>query len=207
MAGTMARADLIADFKASLHDAGSVFNAAADGDFSRMLDVAALDLGRVHPNPLQGEITVTADVAAYAAPEGIVAYSYSAWSAGKMPKPWAANYPGPEPRVSLVGPPTARVLWFEPAPTALQVALFGTAFPIRYLGGYTIADAAAGTTVLAADRGLLILRAQAEAMRELAMRNITKPVSLRDGLSGQARNAQPSFLYAELMAEFERRAA
>ncbi len=206
MAGTMSRVDLIASFKESLHDAAGVFNAASDGDFSRILDVAALDLGRVCPNALKGSVTVAADVAEYAAPAGIVAYSYSAWSAGKMPKPWAANYPGPEPRVSLVGPPSARVLWFEPAPTALQVALFGATFPFRYLGGYTIGTAAADTTVDAADRGLLILRAQAEAMRELAVRNITKPVSLRDGLSGQARNAQPSFLYSELMAEFERRA-
>jgi hypothetical protein len=136
MAGTMSRADLIADFKASIHDAASVFTAASDGDFSRMLDVAALDLGRVRPNPLKGSITVAADTVEYAAPVGITAYSYSAWSAGKMPNPWAVNYPGPEPRVSLIGPPGARVLYFEPAPTALQVALFGATFPFRYLGGY-----------------------------------------------------------------------
>lgn len=207
MAGTMSRADLIADFKASIHDAASVFTAAADGDFSRMLDVAALDLGRVRPNPLKGSITVTAETAEYSAPAGIVAYSYSAWSAGKMPAPWAANYPGPEPRVSLIGLPGARVLYFEPAPTALQVALFGATFPFRYLGGYAIGTAAADTTVLAQDRGLLILRAQVEALREIAVRNLGKPVSLRDGLSGQARNAQPAFLYSDLMDEFERRAA
>lgn len=207
MSGTMSRADLIADFKASIHDAANIFTAPADVDFSRLLDVAALDLGRVRPNPLKGSITVAAETAEYAAPAGIVAYSYSAWSAGKTPNPWAANYPGPEPRVSLIGPPAARVLVFEPAPTALQVALFGATFPFRYLGGYTIGTAAADTTVRAEDRGVLLLRAQVEALREIAVRNLGKPVALRDGLSGQARNAQPAFLYAELMSEFERLAA
>jgi hypothetical protein len=198
------RADLIADFKASMHGAATVFDAQADGDFSRMLDTAALDLGRVRPNPLKGAISVSADVAEYAAPAGLVAYSYSAWSAGKMPNPWAANYPGPEPRVSVLVSGGARVLVFEPAPTALQIGLFGATFTFRYLGGHSIGTSAADTSVVAADRGLLILRAQAEAMREMAMRNLTKPVAMRDGLSGQARNAQPSFLYTELMTEFER---
>lgn len=205
MSGSMSRADLVADLKASINASASVFTAPGDGDFSRLLDVAALDLGRVHPNTLKGTVTVTAEVAEYAAPSGIVAYCYSAWTAGKMPPPWAQNYPGAEPRVSLVGPPSARVLWFEPAPTALQVALFGSTFQFGYLGGYVIGAAATDTTVLPADRGLLLLRAQAEAMRELAMRNIAKPVAMRDGLSGQARNAQPSHLYSELMDEFERR--
>jgi hypothetical protein len=207
MAGSMSRADLIADFKASLHDAAGVFNAAADADFSRMLDVAALDMGRVRPRQMRGSITVTAETAEYAAPAGLVAYRYDSWSAGKMPLPWEANHPGPLPRVSYVETDAGKRLVFEPAPSALMVALFGATFPFHYLAGHVIGTAAADTSVAAADRGLLLLRAQAEAMREMAMRNMNKPVQLRDGLTGVSRNSTPTFLHGALMAEFERQRA
>ncbi len=60
------------------------------------------------------------------------------------------------------------------------------------------------TTVPDEHRGLLLLRAQAEAMQELAARNIAKPVQLRDGQGGAPRNGVPAALHAQLMDAFER---
>ena len=70
-----------------------------------------------------------------------------------------------------------------------------------------LSDTAANTTILAGDRELLLLRGQAEAMRELAMRGVAKPVQLRDGLGMGPRNAHPAALYDALLCEFRERAA
>ena len=68
-----------------------------------------------------------------------------------------------------------------------------------------MADAAAQTTVPEHSRSLLLLRAQAEACRELALRNVSKPVTMRDAVGSQPRNGTPSALYQMLLAEFETR--
>ena len=52
---------------------------------------------------------------------------------------------------------------------------------------------------------LLLLRAQAEAMRELSMKNATTAYQLREGISATPKNGTPAYLYQELLAEFERR--
>ena len=58
-------------------------------------------------------------------------------------------------------------------------------------------------TVTDADEDLLLLRAQVEAMRELAARGITKPVTLRDGQSQGPRNGTPASMQGQLLAEFK----
>jgi hypothetical protein len=94
-------------------------------------------------------------------------------------------------------------LSLEPSPSAAQIAVLGSDFRYYYFARHLIDVAdAAKTTVLASERHLLLLRAQAEAMREMAMRNIAKPVALRDGISSGPRNGTPAALHAALLAEF-----
>ena len=47
------------------------------------------------------------------------------------------------------------------------------------------------------------VRAQAEAMRELAMRNVVKPQQMRDGYTSMPRNGTPAALFETLLAEFK----
>ncbi|MGC8165252.1 hypothetical protein ACP3WT_27055, partial [Salmonella enterica] len=68
-----------------------------------------------------------------------------------------------------------------------------------------IDEQASKTTISPGDRDLLILRAQAEAMREMVMRNIKKPVQQRDGLNSAPKNMTPSAFYDKLMEEWARR--
>lgn len=204
MSGSMSRDDLVADLKASLHDAANVFTAAADADYDRLFSVAARDLGRYRPLLLPGAIALTPDVLAYAAPADLIYFGHETWSTGRLPQPWERAYPGPVPRVSVVGAPGARQLIFSPAPSALLLAVLGATFGFIYHAAHGIGTNAVDTTVSAADRGALILRAQAEAMREMAIRNTGKPITRIDsGFFGTPRNGTPSHLFTMLMDEFK----
>lgn len=199
MAGSMSRADLVQSLKESLMDAAASFTAAADADFVRHLDVAAADMHRVRPRTLVGDVTIEAGVDDYAAPADIVRYKSALWGAVPRAKPWESSWPGLLPTVRLID---GNRLSFRPAPDARQIALLGAEFRFYYVAKHTIGQEAANTTIAAVDRPLLVLRAQAEAMRELAIRDSVRPVQIRDGFSGQAKNGNPAALHAMLLAEW-----
>lgn len=199
----MTRAELAEDLKASLQDAADVFNAPDGADFLRFLDKAALDFYRVRPRTLLGELTLVADQFAYEAPDDLLAYKSALWGSDRRIQPWEKHWPGRLPDVYLCEDGGVHELHFLPAPTAQQIAVLGSTYKYWYFASHQIGDTEAETTILSGQRGLLLLRAQAEAMREMAMRNIGKPVQMRDGVSSGPRNGTPAALYAALMKEFE----
>lgn len=201
----MGESELVADLKASLGDAGKVFTAPADADYVRFLAVALEAMQAKRPRTLLGQVTITADEPRVPiAPADFVAYKTHVWG-GRAPRPWDPNYPGALPRVTAVNEGNAWALMFDPPPTSRHVAVYGSTFRYWYFGAHRlgVGNDDAGTTIAPADRALLVLRAQAEAMRELAMRNVNKPVTLRDGFSGTPRNSTPSALFQALLKEWE----
>ena len=204
MAG-MSQAELVADLKASLQDAAHVFIATADADFIRHLDAAALDFTRVRPRTLLGEITIVADQFNYAAPADLLTYKSALWGVNRYSQPWEKSWPGRLPDVRVAENAGVRELHFFFFFTSQQIAVLGSAFKFWYFATHVIGTDEADTTILSGDRGLLLLRAQAEAMKELAMRNIAKPVQMRDGVSSGPRNGTPSYLFETLMEYFEGR--
>ncbi len=207
MAG-MSKAELVTDLKASLQDAASLFT-AHDADFERHLDQAALDLPRVRPRVVPGELTLQPGQNAYPAPADFVAMAEPFWGRRERHRrqPWENGWPGRLPRAkALVVSGTAH-LWLDPAPSAAQLSALGATYTYTYFTAHALGVTEAGTTVRPADRGLLLLRAQAEAMKELAMRNHSKRVALRDGVSSGPRNGTPAALHAQLLRAFERGAA
>jgi len=196
MPGTMSRADLRTDLKDSLHDAHSML--ADPADYDRCLNVAASDLGRWKPRTLAGTIALVANQSEYAAPADFQSFKMALWGRSSTAKPWDNDYPGKLPSVHHAD----GILLMVPAPSAQQIAILGASYRYFYFAGISIDDVAANTTVPADQRDILLLRAQAEACKELAMRGIGKPVQLRDGLNTITRNGTPSHLYHELMAEF-----
>lgn len=209
MSGTMSMTDLVADLKASLHDAASVFVAANDGDFERHINVASLELARFRPRTLVGSITLVADQPDYDAPSDISEFKSSLW--GIAPKkrvhPWERGWPGRLPCARMVEVDGTRKLYLDPPPDAGQINALGDEFRFYYFALHSIDDSdGSQTTIRPKDRELLMLRAQAEAMREMAMRNIMKPVQLRAGVGSMPKNGTPAYLYAQLMQEFEEKA-
>jgi len=209
MPGSMSRADLVSDLKASLNDAAAVFTAASDADFNRHLDHAALDFGRVRPRVLSGSVTLVADQDEYTAPADAIDEHSMQWGKNSKRdlKPWDASWPGALPRMDIVGDPGARKLVFSPAPSAHQITVLGATCPFRYFAGHKIDASAANTTIKPDDRALLLLRAQAEAAKEMATRNMHKPVSMRDGISGGRLTGTPNALFKQLMDMFEAQAS
>ena len=211
MSGTMSRADLSADLEDSLHDAAKIFKDAGTGTtpFERFLDHAAQDLARVAPRPhVTATLILIADQPNYAAPAGLVRLMSADWGRDQQAqrRPWQPNWPM-LPRQSLRENAGAREIWLTPAPTAAQITDLGATYRYTYAAHHSIDAAAANTTVPVHHRGLLLLRAQAEALKELSIRASQKPVLIRDGMSGQARNGTPAALYDQLMTDFLGRAA
>lgn len=204
--GTMLLSDLIADLKASLQDSAKVFTAAADADFVRHLEAAAQAFSTKRPRTILASLTLTADTAEYPAPDDFMAFKASLWGTTpvRRSKPWEKSWPGPLPRVRFVEVGAGSYqLSLEPSPSAAQIAALGADFRYYYFARHVLDDTLESlTTIRPGERGLLLLRAQAEAMRELAMRNITKPVQMRDGVTSGPRNGTPAALFAVLHDEF-----
>lgn len=210
MAGTMALQDLQDDLKASLHDAASLF---ADDDYAalaRLLREALPDLALKRPRTLVGQVTLVADTGQYAltAYPLFAAYKTHLWErrSSAACKPWEPGYPGALPRVTAVqdgsGGGAGWSLCFEPAPTDAHVSAMGATFRFYYFAQHVLDVSAANCTVALADRGLLLLRAQGQAMREVVLHAANKPVQLRDGLSGTPRNSTPAALHEMLLRLF-----
>jgi hypothetical protein len=204
MPGTMSEADLVDDLKASLFDTASVFESEADADFKRFLAQALPDMGVKRPITRLGTLTLVADQSRFeVGEEDFAQLKTDLWrEPARLPKPWDPNHPGALPRVSAQRDGGSWWICLEPAPTALHLAALGDTFKFYYFATHAIAEEAADTTISEQDRGLLLLRAQAEAMLALALRHAGKPVQLRDGLSGVARNSTPAALHEQLLKRF-----
>lgn len=199
-------ADLVADLKESLHDTADVFAGATDVAFERFLNQALPDMGFKRPVTRLGQVLLVESEARYdlSAYPDFSAYKTHLWGAGRtLPKPWEDGYPGALPRVCAERDGAAWWLVFDPAPTLLHIAALGSTFKFWYYAQHAIGTDAATTTVAAQDRGLLLLRAQVEGLRELAIHQANKPVSMRDGLSGTPRNSTPAALHASLLKIFQ----
>lgn len=205
MPGTMSEADLVADLKASLFDAKAVFTTPADGDFKRFLAQALPDMQFKRPVTRLGSITLVAGEGRYAVVEAdFAAFKTDLWrDPSRVPKPWEPTYPGALPRICAMREVDAWFIQLDPAPAAAHLAALGDTFKFYYFAAHAIGADAANTTVNPQDRGLLLLRAQAEAMLAVGMRNAGKPVQLRDGLSGTPRNSTPAALHELLMKIFK----
>ena len=207
MANNMSKADLVASLKDSLHDAAKVFavdGAEPDAAFERFLAQALPDMQTKCPATRLGSVQLTANFPRYSLGNvaGFAAFKAQVWGDARPYKPWEPSYPGILPRVMASHEAGQWWLEFDPAPTARHLAAYGSKFDFWYFGQHSIGALATDTTVALQHRGLLLLRAQVEAMRELSIRNAAKPVQLRDGFTGAPRNSTPIALAESLMRAF-----
>lgn len=202
MADSMSLEGLVATLKASLQDAASVFGAAGDADFERHIQQAALAMDQHRPYKSYGELTLVAGTGAYALPTGFGRLLRTTWGQARL-QPWETGFSGRLPRLSVAYVGGVKKLVLDPAPTQAHIDDAGVTLPYWYTLSHVIgATDGSQTTVPDIDRGLLILRAQAEAMKEMAFRNIQKPAQVLDGYSNAPRNGTPAALANDLLNQF-----
>lgn len=198
MPASMALADLVHELAESIHDAARVFDASDSADFERHLRVAATAFTPFFPRTLAATLSLVADQPNYAAPADLWRFKLATWGAARS-QPWEKTWPGRLPSVTECD----GELWLTPPPSAHQIAVLGASYGFFYYGHHLVDADGAQTTIAAADRDLLILRAQAEAMRELAMRDTVRPMVARDGVSGQPKTGTPGYLAKLFLEEFQ----
>ncbi len=198
--------ELVAEHKAGLLDAARLFGegAALDAAVLRHLRVAARALSVAkRPRTLIASLALVADQALYDAPADLVDVKVSDWGTAQQHRaPWDMPR-GPLPALRRVEIGGAAKLQLSPSPSAAQIAAFGSTYNLFYQAAHLLPDAG-DTTITAREIDLLLLRAKAEAMRELAIRDHSKPVSLRGAEPGlsQPRNGTPAALYDAFLREF-----
>lgn len=198
----MTPALLITALKASLLDSASAFDEA---DFVQMIATAVADYSVYCPRPSIGVLQLVADQAVYDCPADLTRLCSIEWGRDKKANipVWDYGYPGRLPEIELIWFGDTRKIRLRPAPSPRQIGLIGARCEYTYGVPHELSDS---VCTLSPDDLLSVqLRAQAEAMRRLALLNVTRPLQLRDGISQSPKNGTPAFLYAELMREFTKR--
>ena len=202
---SMSQAELVIDLKLMLKDAISKFG-EDDTQFERLLDFSMADMSRVRPRRLVGTVALQAGVGEYAAPVDMVSLEFPLWGNAerRTRKPWESNHPGRAPSVTVFGDAGSKMIALSPPPSATHITDLGVDYKFYYRALHVIGVAAIDTTVEEADRSLLLIRACAQAMNELAANNVTKPVKLGNaGVGSMPKNGTPAALGESLMKLFE----
>lgn len=203
---TLAQADLVKSLRARLGDAAAKFTDPDHGDIASLIDRALLDFSRKRPRLLRGSVTLIADVSVYTPPAGCLRVERVLWGEDERRRyrQWDRLYPGAAPRVSIYeGEAGARALHISPAPTGAQITQLGTDFAFHYQALHLVDPVAANTTVQAADRELLLTRALAVALFDLAASGSVKPVALGPGVGAMPKNGSAAALAEAALNLFE----
>lgn len=187
---------LLDDYQASLGESAQLFRTPDRADLVRHLRAASVALGRKRNLMGRASLTLVPGVAVYEAPAGVWQVLAVEWlQAETVPLFEFVTYPPP--RLTVAG----TSIFVSPTPTPAMIAAHGSTLNFRYEQAYALTDDET-YDVPERDRWLLILRAQAEAMRELSIRAHQKPVTLSGAGGGGLTNMQPAALYAAFLAEF-----
>lgn len=192
-----ARAGFIARLKGSLLDSVRAF---ADADLERHAETALAALSQIKPKRCVIAVNLVAGRSLYPCPANLRGIHACYWGRGHKAavQPWADNYAGKLPEWSLTyNEAGVRFLRASPAPTFSQINELGSYAELEYQADWQWGDTAGM-------ENLLMLRAQAEAMRELAAKNATTAYNIREGISATPKNGTPAYLYEQLLQEFER---
>lgn len=199
--------ELIAEHKAGLLDAARIFDdpqGTVDTAMLRHLRVAARALSiDKRPRTLLVSLALVPDQSIYDAPADLIAVKVSDWGMAQQHRaPWDAPR-GPLPSLRRLEQAGVTKLQLSPSPSGAQIAAYGATYNLFYQASHLIPDVG-DTTITAIEFDLLMLRAKAEALRELAIRNHSKPVTLRGGEPGlsQPRNGTAAALYEVFLREY-----
>lgn len=182
--------NMLADYTPSLGPTAQRFQPE---DLERHITAALRSLSRYRPVVRRATVLLQPRVGAYPAPADLVRVISHAWGADHTVQPWHSHYLGPRPRVLTHHDGEQMWIEFTPAPTATQVHKWGTQCPYRYAARHQLTED--GGTVPEDDRHLVRLRAQVEALRELAVAGVTDTIQMHRGMGASLpSNGTPAAL-------------
>lgn len=194
------RADFLARYKGSLLDSVRAF---ADADLERHADIALAALSQIKPKRCTTVVSLVVWRSLYPCPANLRGIHACYWGRAHKAsvQPWEDHYAGKLPEWSVTHNAAGeRFLRVSPPPTFQQINTLGGYAELEYTADWEWDD-------VQSMENLLMLRAQAEAMRELAAKNATTAYNIREGISSTPKNGTPAYLYEQLLQEFERLAA
>lgn len=193
--------DLIVKLQAALMDSAEF----VAGHERQLVEMALADYSRYRPQQRLGTLALELGVDCYPAPADLISVrvSYYGTATRKQYQPWERGYPQHLPTLSRIdddhGKPLLR-LSFMPGYHLLNQC--GWQFSYSYYAARTIQNDT--FSIDPHDESLLLLRAIAEAVKYLAVNHLSKNVSVRNSIGGEAKNGTPAAIHQQLMEQFER---
>lgn len=187
-------------------DANSVFKEEVADDntpnpYDRHLDAALRAFDAALPLVVCDELSLTAGQSQYAAPADAWRFHSAAWTeAYRELDVWQRPKRLPQARLRVAD--GQRIWVFNPVPSSSHLAALGSVYDYQYYAHHSIGDSDADATIELTDKPLFLLRAQAEAMKDIALRNSAKPVEIRASGSVSTVNGPAKSLYEQLMKQF-----
>ncbi|MFP4245399.1 MAG: hypothetical protein ACLFRJ_10010 [Ectothiorhodospira sp.] len=196
----LTRTAIRAEYESSLGATASRFTPEA---LDRHLDAAVQSLGYIAPLSRSDTLFLEPGTGVYPAPEDLIRPISHTW--GTTAQPWDTAYAGPRPRLLSTLEPDGPRLQISPVPTHRQVIQWGAELHYRYVAGHRLTDST--STIPLRFAGALRLRAQLEAMRELAAAGVTDPIQLHNGMgASMPANTTPAGLMEALRKAWQEEA-
>lgn len=170
------------------------------------LATAVTDYNRVRPRIEAWELQLVAGQQDYPAPPGALRFHLSDFvDANNALDPYDPRHLYQVPIPTLIRDSAGGRVWrFSPAPSARLIGVFGSRYRYTAVVAHVLSDVAGDTTFWPEDLPQLVMRAQVESLRALAVRNAHKPFTTRDPSLSQTRNGTPAALADQIFRDWER---
>jgi len=193
----------LTELKQSLINALSASYEFIEGQEERILHIAARELARVKRRVLTDTLMLIPGRTFYDAPEDLIEVKISDWGLQqkRILKPWQVDYPSQLPDIIVVNT-SPKQLKLSYVPQYSQIQSMGEEMLYQYYATHRLSENKSETTVPDDQQDLLILRAQAEAMKILSARFAGSTATAKSTISGIPKIGTPAALYHMLMKEF-----
>lgn len=189
--------DLNSLLKAALMDSAEKLDGMTDG----IICLALSDFSRYRPAVCVGSIRLRNNQLIYPGPEGFIRVKTSFYGQqSRARQPWENGYPRNLPRIEHVDSDKGKCVMLSHFPSFDVLGSCGWTLDFSYYRERTIHNG-----VILIDRNdepLLLLRCLAESVKYIAINQLSKSVSLRNSIGGEAKNGTPSAIHKQLMDLF-----
>ncbi|WP_164491423.1 hypothetical protein [Vibrio mediterranei] len=192
--------DLTTKLQKALKDSAELL----EGLELQIIEVALADLSRYRPQIKIATFTLMSNQLLYKAPVGLIRVRNVLYGQSQRAKqPWETGYPRNLPRLSVIDD-DSDTKWIQLShfPADSVVMSCGRDFSYTYYACRKIVNETINIDVQ--DEPLLLLRCMAEAVKYIAIHQLSKTVSVRNSIGGEAKNGTPAAVHEQLMTLFER---